>query len=113
MKKLSVFISLFLVVIGIPVLFMSESANAEFPLLIGLFTLFITSQVREDERSASIRSSSAFFALVLGYTAHLVINNLYQHQLISFNLTSINLFLIIVFALANIIRYSRLYIFMV
>jgi hypothetical protein len=112
MNKISVYLGLFLIVIGIPILFTSTSINAEFPLLVGLFTLFITNQAREDERSTSIRSSSAFIALVIGYTFHLIMNNLYQHQMIAIHLTSINSFLIMVFALANIIRYSRLYIFM-
>lgn len=112
MKRFAVYIGLFLIVAGIPILFTSKSINAEFPLLIGLFTLFISNQAREDERSAAIRSSSAFIALVLGYMLHLVVNNLYQHQLIAVNLTSVNSFLIVVFSLANIIRYSRLYIFM-
>ncbi|NML40064.1 hypothetical protein HHL17_22885 [Chitinophaga sp. G-6-1-13] len=112
MKKFSVYLGLFLIVAGIPIFLNSKSADAEFPLLVGLFTLFISSQAKEDERSTSIRSSSAFFALILGYTYHLVVNNLYQHQMITIHLTSINSFLVIVFALANIIRYARLYIFM-
>lgn len=108
----SKFIGLFLILLGIPILLTSKSQNVEIPLLAGLFILFISNQNREDERSSAIRASSAFFALILGYTIKLVISNLYQHQLISFDLTSINYFLIIVFSLANMIRFSRLYIFM-
>lgn len=93
-------------------LIFSKSSAAEFVLLTGLFTLFISFQEREDERSAAIRSSSAFFALIIGYNIKLVISTLYQHQMISFDLISINYFLIIVFFLANVIRYSRLYIFL-
>ncbi|QJB31974.1 hypothetical protein HF329_11795 [Chitinophaga oryzae] len=113
MKKFSICIGLLLVAVGIPVFLFSGSVNAELPLLIGLFTLFISNQAKEDERSGAIRSSSAFIALVIGYSLHLVMNNLFQHQLIAIRLTTVNSFLIIVFALANIIRYSRLYIFMV
>lgn len=112
MRKFTIYIGLFLIILGILVLFNAKSANAELPLLIGLAMLFSSNQAREDERSGAIRSSSAFIALILGYTFHLVTSNLYQHQLIGFSLTSINYFLIIVFSLANIIRYSRLYIFM-
>lgn len=110
--KISLCVSLFLIVLGIPILLISKSSTAEIPLLVGLFMLFISFQAKEDERSASIRSSSALFALILGYTIKLIISNLYQHQIISFDLTSINYFLIMVFAMANIIRYSRLYIFL-
>ena len=110
--KFPLYVGLFLIVLGIPVLLTSKSSTAEIPLLVGLFMLFISFQSKEDERSTAIRSSSALFALVLGYTLKLIISNLYQHQIISFDLTSINYFLIIVFAMANIIRYSRLYIFM-
>jgi len=110
--KISPFVGIFLIVVGIPILFISKSSTAEIPLLIGLFTLFISFQAKEDERSTAIRSSSAFIALIAGYTIKLVISNLYQNHIISFDLISINYFLIIVFALANLIRYSRLYIFM-
>lgn len=110
--RFSKYIGAFLIVVGIPILLTSKSSTAEMPLLVGLFTLFISNQDREDERSGAIRSSSAFFALILGYTIKLVISNLYDHQIIAFNLTSINYFLIMVFALANIIRFSRLYFFM-
>lgn len=109
--KISPYIGLLLIVLGIPVMLTSQSSTAEIPLLVGLFTLFISFQAKEDERSSAIRSSSALFALVLGYAIKMIISNLYQHQIISFDLTSINYFLIIVFAMANIIRYSRLYIF--
>jgi hypothetical protein len=115
MKSLSKFpkyVGLFLIILGIPVLFISKSPNAEIPLLVGLFTLFISNEAREDERSGAIRSSSAFIALIIGYTIKLVVTNLHDNQIIAFDLTSINCFLIMVFALANAIRYSRLYIFM-
>ncbi|WP_316812343.1 hypothetical protein [Pedobacter heparinus] len=112
LSKYSKFIGLFLILVGIPILLTSRSNNPELPLLSGLFILFITNQTREDERSAAIRSSAALFALIIGYTIKLVISNLYQHQMISFDLISINYFLIMVFVLANIIRYSRLYVFM-
>lgn len=111
-NRLSKYIGLFLILLGIPILLIAKSSNAEIPLLVGLFTLFISNQDREDERSAAIRTSSAFLGLILGYTIKLVITNLYDHQIITFDLTSINLFLIIVFSLANLIRFSRLYFFM-
>ncbi|WP_316789101.1 hypothetical protein [Pedobacter frigoris] len=111
-SKFSKFLGLFLILIGIPILLTSKSHNPELPLLSGLFVLFISNQTREDERSGAIRSSAALFALIIGYTIKLVISNLYQHQMIGFDLISINYFLILVFSLANIIRFSRLYIFM-
>ncbi|NRF38163.1 hypothetical protein [Pedobacter foliorum] len=112
LTNLTKYIGLLLIVLGTMILFTSKSSTAEVPLLVGLFTLFISNQKREDEGSGAIRSSSAFFALIIGYTIKLIITYLYSNQIITFNLTSINYFLIIVFSLANVIRYSRLYIFM-
>ncbi|WP_316818622.1 hypothetical protein [Pedobacter nyackensis] len=112
MRKFTKYIGLFMIVLGIAVLCTSKSSTAEIPLLSGLFILFISNEAREDERSGAIRASSAFFALIIGYTLKLIISNLYQHQIIAFDLISINYFLIVVFFLANVIRYSRLYFFM-
>jgi uncharacterized membrane protein HdeD (DUF308 family) len=110
--KFSPHLGLFLIILGTAVLLTSKSSTAEVPLLVGLFVLFTSFQAKEDERSTAIRSSSAFIALVLGYTLKLIISNLYQNHMITFDLTSINYFLIIVFTMANVIRYSRLYVFM-
>jgi hypothetical protein len=112
MKPFIKFIGILLIFIGIAVLFTtSKSSGAELPLLIGLFTLFISREKREDERAVQIKTSSALSALIIGYSSKLIINNLYQHQIISFDLVSINYFLIIVFSVANIVRFSRLYFF--
>lgn len=112
MKKITKYIGLFLIIIGVLILFNYRSSSAEIPLLVGLFTLFISKQNKEDERAITIRSSSAYIALIGGYAIKLLTTNLYIHQLIPFELVSINYFLIVVFTLANAIRYSRLYIFM-
>jgi hypothetical protein len=111
MQTFAKYLGLFLILLGIGIIWTSKSVGAEMPLLAGLFTLFISNERNEDERSGAIRASSAFFALIIGYTLKLIVSNLYQHQMISFDLVSINYFLIVVFFLANIIRYSRLYIF--
>jgi hypothetical protein len=111
MKILVKSIGLFLILLGTVVLFIYKAPSAELPLLIGLFTLFISREKREDERAVQIKTSSALYALIIGYSSKLIISNLYQHQIISFDLISINYFLIIVFSLANIIRFSRLYFF--
>ena len=102
-------LGLLLTAIGIPVLILDRSADAEMPLLVGLFVLFISKEARDDERAVFIKTSSTYIALILGYGMKLISSNLYSHQLISFQLTEINHFLILVFALAIVINYSRLY----
>lgn len=104
------YVGLALVLIGIPLLFFGRSTGSEIPLLVGLFTLFISKLYREDERAIAIRYSSTYIALIVGYGIKLLTTNLYSHQLISYQLTEINHFLILVFALALIIFYCRVYI---
>jgi len=80
------------------------------PLLIGLFTLLVTINKIEDERSIQIKTSSLYIAFVISYALKLVITNLHDHALVSFELVEINHFLILTLALANSIFYGRLYI---
>jgi len=112
MKNYSKYIGLLLCLTGGVVLMINKSVDAELPLLVGLFILFISKERHEDERSIQVKASSALMALILGYALKLIISNLYIHQIISFDLISINFFLIIVFGFANLIRFFRLYIFM-
>jgi hypothetical protein len=112
MNKFTKYIGFCLIILGGFNIFIYHLVAAEIPLLVGLFMVFISKQNREDERVVTIRSSSAYIALIIGYAIKLLLTNFYSHQIISFELVSINYFLIIVFSLANIIKYLRLYIFM-
>lgn len=98
------------VLTGIFVLILDESRGAELPLLVGLFILLVSHEIREDERSATLKASAIRIALITGYAVTLLSNNLYDHQVIQVQLVAINHFLIMVFALALIIYYVRLYI---
>lgn len=109
MKQLIKYGGLLLIGIGLVIILVDKSAGAELPLLVGLFTLLISKEKRQDERATLLKSSSTFVALILGYGFKLLSSNLYAHQLISFQLTEINHFLILVFALALSIYYLRLY----
>jgi len=51
-----------------------------------------------------------YIAFVISYALKLVITNLHDHALVSFELVEINHFLILTLALANSIFYGRLYI---
>jgi hypothetical protein len=104
------YLGLALIALGIPVMIVDRSHGSELPLLIGLFTLMVTAEKIEDERSAQIKVSSLYFAFIIAYAAKLLTSNLYDHAMISFELTSINHFLILTLAMANLIFYSRLYI---
>lgn len=104
------YLALFLIIIGIPIFIFDNSKGSDMPLLIGLFTLMITLEKREDERSMQIRTTSLFIAFVLAYALKIVITNLYDHQLIPFELVEINHFLILTLFLSNAIYYGRMYI---
>jgi xanthine/uracil permease len=101
--------SLVLVTIGIIVLCFDPRTGAELPLLIGLFMGFVSRDKMEDERAVHLKTSSAYISLVVGYGFKLLTSNLYDHKLISFQLSEINHFLILVFGFATILYYSRVY----
>lgn len=102
-------LGLLAVISGIVVLMIDETRGAELPLLAGLFILLVSHEVREDERSASLKASSTQMALIIGYAISLLSTKLYDHQVINVQLIAINHFLILVFALALIIYNIRLY----
>jgi len=106
----SKYLGIFLVLVGIPTMILDNSSGAEIPLLVGLFTLLVTTSKIEDERSVQLKTSSLYFAFMISYAAKLIITNLYDHDLVAFELTEINHFLILTLALANSIFYGRLYI---
>ena len=106
----SKYLGLLLVIAGIPTVILDNSAGAEIPLLIGLFTLLVTTNKIEDERSIQIKTSSLYIAFVISYALKLIITNLHDHALVTFELVEINHFLILTLALANSIFYGRLYI---
>lgn len=111
MSRVFKFLGAVLVVAGIAIFCIDESKGAEIPLLAGLFIVFISKEKTDDERAKILKPSSAYIALVVGYGLKLMSTNLYEHQIIPFQLIDINLFLILVFALAISIYYLRLYLF--
>lgn len=104
------YLGLVLVVTGIPALIFDPSPGSEMPLLAGLFILFVTSNKSDDERSAQLKTSSLYSAFIVAYAGKLILSNLHQHALVSFELTDINHFLILTLVLANVLFYGRLYI---
>ena len=104
----SKYLGLVLVVLGIPAILLDNSSGAEIPLLVGLFILLVTTNKIEDERSAQIKTSSLYIAFIISYALKLLLANLYDHSLISFELVEINHFLILMLALANSLFYGRL-----
>ena len=106
----SKYLGVALIVIGIPTIIWDSSSGAEIPLLVGLFTLLITADKIEDERSVQMRATSLYIAFIVSYGVKLITSNLYDHALIAFELVDINHFLILTLALANVIFYARFYI---
>jgi hypothetical protein len=103
-------LGLVLIIIGIPTIILDESSGSEIPLLVGLFILLVTIGKTEDERSVQIKTTSLYIAFIISYGVKLITTNLFDHGLISFELTEINQFLILTLALANTIFYGRLYV---
>ncbi|MBA4054278.1 MAG: hypothetical protein C0490_06165 [Marivirga sp.] len=106
----SKYLGLVLIIIGIPTIILDHSSGSEMPLLVGLFTLLVTTDRAEDERSVQIKTTSLYLAFIISYGTKLVTTNLHHHALISYELTEINHFLILTLALANMIFYGRLYV---
>ena len=106
----SKYLGLGLIMIGIPTMILDTSSGSEIPLLVGLFTLMVSTSRTEDERSVQIKTTSFYIAFIISYGAKLITSNLYDHALISFELSDINHFLILTLALANTIFYGRIYI---
>lgn len=96
------------VVLGIGLLLVDRSPGAELLLLAGLFVLFVSHEIREDERSVILKASSAQMALIIGYGFKLLTSYLYDLQVLTMQLVAINHFLILVFALALVIYQVRL-----
>lgn len=96
-------------VFGVLILFFDHSTGASVPLMIGLFMLFTAPEKMEDERSVSLKTSSLYLAFLLAYTMKLLSTNLYEHGLFPLQLTEINHFIILVFIIALISYYFRLY----
>ena len=103
------YLGVLLLILGIPTMILDSSSGAEIPLLVGLSILLVTTSKNEDERSTQIKTSSLYMAFIISYGLKLVITNLHDHVMISFELTEINHFLILTLGLANAIYYGRLY----
>lgn len=110
MNRFIKYFGLLLIVAGVPTVLLDLSPGSDIPLLVGLFLLFISKERREDERAVTVKTSSAYIALVLSYGIKLLSTNLYSHDIISLQLTEINHFLIMVFAIALILYYTRMFI---
>lgn len=99
----SKYLGLLLILIGIPTIILDNSSGSDLPLLVGLFILLITTGRTEDERSVQIKTTSLYAAFIISYGIKLITTNLFNHRLISFELTEINQFLILTLAIANIL----------
>lgn len=104
------FLGIFLILIGVPIFFLDSTVGSEMPLMVGLFTVLISTEKREDERSIGLKTTSLYIAFIVCYAIKLVTSNLYSHQILSWQLVEINHFIILVFAVSLMIYYFRLYI---
>ena len=108
MKILDI-VAIVLIIAGIGVMMRDPSSGHEIVLLAGLFMLYVVKPKGYDERTVQIKAGSAYYALILGYGIKLLSSNLYSHKIIPVQLTEINHFLILVFAIALVLYYGILY----
>lgn len=78
-------------------------------LVLGLYMLFNFKEAKQDERVKSILYSSGYFALLSGILLVMGLPVLNIFRIISFKEISLNCFLIVVLAFANVIRFTRQY----
>jgi len=105
------YLSMVMSVLGVLVLLFDHKPGASVPLMIGLFMLFTAPEKVEDERSVSLKTSSLYLAFFLAYVFKLLSSNLYAHGLFPLQLTEINHFIILVFLIALINYYFRMYLY--
>lgn len=103
------FIGILLIAIGVPMSIISKSPESAKVLIFGLFTLFTSWDKIMDERLLSLKMTSIYFAIIVSYAFKMISSELVKQQIFSYELTNINHFIIIVFAVANVTYYSRLY----
>lgn len=103
------YVGIIMTALGLLVFIFDSSERATIPLMVGLFTLFISKEKLEDERSSSLRTSSIYLSLVLSYTVKLLTSYLYSEGALSWQITQVDHFLTLLFAIALIIYYFRLF----
>jgi hypothetical protein len=102
-------VAIMMIVIGIPMALTSKATDSTGLLLSGLFLLFITWDKIMDERLISLKATSMYAAMFLSYTFQTITAQLFKQQYITYEMTNINHFMILIFGLANIIYYIRYY----
>lgn len=103
------FIGILLIIIGIPMAIMAKSSGSENVLIYGLFILFTSWDKIMDERLFSLKLTSIYFAIIVSYVFKMINSEIIIPNVFSYELTSINHFIIMVFTLANATYYVRLY----
>ncbi|RLJ77326.1 hypothetical protein [Pedobacter alluvionis] len=103
------FIGILLIAIGIPMLISSQSPESTKVLIFGLFILFTSWERIMDERLLSLKMTSIYFAIIIGYTFKMISSELVKQHIFSYELTSIDHFIILIFAVANVTYFSSLY----
>lgn len=103
------FLGIVLIAVGIPISIMNKSSESTSMLIAGLFVLFTSWDKIMDERLQSIKMRSIYFAIVLSYTFKYFSSQLVRLGIISYEMTNINHFILMVFAVANVTYYSRLF----
>jgi hypothetical protein len=103
-------IAIAMIVLGIPMALTNNDSDSTRLLLSGLFFLFLAGDKFMDERLLSLKATSMYAAMFLGYTFQTTVSEAFKHHFITYAMNNINHFMILIFALANGIYYLRYYI---
>ncbi|WP_316762230.1 hypothetical protein [Pedobacter aquatilis] len=102
------FIGISLIALGIPLVLMTTPANSTV-LISGLFVLFTSWEKVMDERLLAFKTTSLYAAIIISYVFRYASKELAKQQLLDYEMTDIDHFILMVFALANLIYYARLW----
>jgi len=103
------FLGIALIAFGLPLAIFNKSSESTSMLISGLFILFISSDKIMDERMRSLKITSMYFAFLVSYVFKYISSELVQMHVMSYEMVNINHFILMVFAVANLTYYSRLF----
>jgi hypothetical protein len=101
------FLGIALITIGIPISIISKSENMSM-LIVGLFVLFTSFDKIMDERLYSLKATSMYIAIIFSYTFKHISTELARQHVVSYEMTNIDHFILMIFAVANITYFSRI-----
>jgi hypothetical protein len=102
------YLGIALITIGIPISIISKSENMSM-VISGLFVLFTSFDKIMDERLYSLKATSMYIAIIFSYTFKYISTELARQHIVTYGMTNIDHFIVMIFAVATITYYSRVF----